>query len=157
MNNEKIVKCLERIYQFPDLFRFNIQHNKNVDEYFKTKFNCNHLPASFIEFVSAVDGIIMKDFRVYSITSAGSQIITFEDYSNEEAIKDYCDNLELRSNSNVLFIGEDDMGKKFAIKTDKEDDKIYHLIKNENANLIIYPTFEDLLLDKIEYTIRENI
>lgn len=156
ITNETILRGLRRINQFPDLFTIYEQQEENAENYLKSTFGCLYMPEDFIQFISRIDGIRLYDMTVFSISdNKPGVILTYDRYSSEEVMKQYFENVNKPIKDKMLFIGADRNGGRYAIRTNKEDNKVY-LIGNSDI-ICTYPSFAALLCEKIEETINNNI
>ena len=79
----------------------------------------------------------------------------YDEYASKEAIREYLKNI--KTSSNLLFFACDDDGGRFAFKTDCQDNSVYYINSKSPNMVMIYNSFLDFLIDKIELYILKKI
>lgn len=154
---EKTARAVNRMKQFPDLFRLRVQRNRNSKQYFEN-FNCLYLPEDFLDFMSVLDGLSTEIFTVFSIGDCDGQIIKkFDEYSNPVEVKRYLESCNLKMNPKLFFFASDNVGGRYAFKTDIKEDAVYYLNAINPDAQLTYNSFLDLLNDKIEEYILKRV
>ena len=155
----KIIDCINRMLEFPEIFTLNKQTNTNILKYFKETFQCEYFQEEFYEFIAIIDGITMPEMTIFSITSENknSLFLNFEEYSSDQDIKEYCKGIKKVEDKEWLFIGTDNKGGRFAISKKTPTDKVFYFNRSINSTIIVYESFASLLYDKVEQTIRNII
>ena len=152
-------ECIQRMMKFPDIFRLCKQNNTDVYSYFKQNFACINLPEDFSFFMSMFDGLKLDDFNIFSIDSKDKPFVvqTFQQFSNDNDIEDFQEKLEIKSKSVLFFFATDNKGGRYAFKKQKDYPKICYIPIESPRKIIIYENFTDLLSEKIELAIKNNI
>ena len=155
----KIIDCINRMLEFPEIFTLNKQTNTDILKYFKETFQCEYFQKEFYEFIAIIDGIAMPELTIFSITNENknSLFLNFEDYSTDQDIEEYCKGIKKAEGKDWLFIGTDNNGGRFGISKKVPNDKIFYFNRSVNSTIAIYDNFATFLNDKIEKTIRKYI
>lgn len=161
MQENKVIEKFElitpKLKDFPDLFNLREQKNKDVVQYFE-RFKCRYLPTDFISFMSILDGLNTEIFTIFSIGDSENQIdMKYEDYSTEEKIADYLNALNLRTTAKLFFFAADNIGGRYAFKTNIQDDSVYYINASSSNMVVVYDSFLDLVNDKINEYISKKI
>lgn len=157
--NSKVIEVVNRILDFPDLFKVNKQNHQDVREYFKSRFSCSHLPSDFISFMEIIDGIQIGNFRIFSISDdkKSDLVLKYEDFSAPEVIYEYSEPFEVEiDKSNLFFFASDKSNSRYGFILNNTD-KVYYLNPDNLATVIEFSSFIDLLSAKVEDYIEENI
>lgn len=155
---EKNIKdCINRMLEFPEIFTINKQTNDNIMQYFKNKFQCEYFQKSFYEFMSILDGVTMPEITIFSISNLNKNSLSFEDYSSDKDIQEYCNGINKVQNKDWLFIGTDNKGGRFAVSKKVPNDKVFYFNRSIYSSIIAYEDFYSLLHEKIERTIQNTI
>lgn len=157
--NNSLNEIMSKLNSLPSLFVLNKQNCVDVQAYFKTNFNCPQLPQEFLEFMKILDGLQTETFTIFSINDNDKEnfVMKFEDYSQEKDVENYCSNLKKKTKSKLFFFGCDNLGGRFAFKTDSNDNSVYYLNKSKPNQILIYDSFLGLLNDQIEEIIDKKI
>ena len=154
---EKLNLIISKLKDFPDLFKLRLQNNTNIPQYFGN-FKCSYLPADFMSFMSILDGLNTEIFTVFSIEDDNNQIVMkFEDYSTEEKINNYLNSFNLRTNAKLFFFAADNVGGRYAFKTDIQDNTVYYINTSSPDMVLMHNSFLDLVNDKINEYISKKI
>lgn len=157
--NNSLNEIVDKLNSLPDLFMLNKQNCADVQAYFKTNFNCQHLPQEFLEFMQNLDGLQTETFTIFSLNDNDKEnfVMKFEDYSTEKDVQNYCSNLKKKTKSKLFFFGCDNLGGRFAFKTNNKDNSVYYLNRSKPNQILIYNSFLGLLNDQIEEFINRKI
>lgn len=151
MAEKKYQKIIDKILSKSDLFEIAMQQREDVKVYFEKEMNCKFLPKGFAEFMQVFDGITIQGFSIFAIDDKDKIQMTYEKYSNENAVQRFMSDYKMHStNSKLFFFATDNCGGRYAFKKDIQDERIYYFENDNLDGLIVYPTFEDLLEQKIE-------
>lgn len=155
----KIVDCINRMLEFPEIFTLNKQTITDILKYFKETFQCKYFQKEFYEFLSILDGITMPTMTIFSIVNENkkSLSLTFKDYSSNEEVVEYCKGISKIENKEWLFIATDNKGGRFAISKKVPNDKVFYFNRSVKSTIIAYTNFAELLKEKIEETINNTI
>lgn len=154
---EKLNLVLSRLKDFPDLFKLNLQNNKDIVQYFGN-YKCSHLPADFMSFMSILDGLNTEIFTIFSIEDNDNQIVMkFEDYSTEEKINNYLNSCNIRTNSKLFFFAADNVGGRYGFKKTIQDNIVYYINPSSPNMVVMHNSFLDLVNDKINEYISKKI
>ena len=162
MQNGNMIEKLENVFiklnEFPDLFKMNVQTNKEVRNYFATNFDCMNLPEDFVKFMEMYDGLHCEIFTIFSMWSYLEQFtMNYKDYANEETIQDYVRQLKINGNYRLMFFAADNMGGRYAFKKDVPDQKVYYFNAQQPEVVVMYESFVDLLYDKVVSCIEKMV
>lgn len=147
--NNRILECVKKMKEYPQVFRFNVQKNTNISDYFRDKFEAKNLPSDFLDFMSLIDGVLMDNLHLYTITEEGIQVATFERYSSKEYVRNYLLLNGFNPETPYLFIGQDNERNTLAIRLDNYSNSIYILSYGQDRSIIRYESFADLLEERI--------
>ncbi len=155
--NEKVNLIISKLRDFSDLFKLRLQNNSNILQQFKN-YKCSYLPVDFINFMSVLDGLNTEIFTIFSIEDDNNQLVmNFKDYSTEEKINNYLNSFNGKTNARLFFFAADNVGGRYAFKTDVQDDKVYYINISSPNMALIHNSFLDLLNDKINEYISKKI
>ena len=119
-------------------------------DFFKENYGIDNMPTSIIDFYSNYDGIAFSTVgNVYSIIENDS-VEAYSESINEDTVKSFCESIDIDTNEyKFFFIGSDGMGGYYAIRTDKEDEKIYwidHEFPDKFKEILTQDTFDNELI-----------
>ena len=144
--------------KFTKTFYLSRQINKNLINYFDTRFNLKIIPADFLMFISFLDGIKTSEFNVFSIYKENKpfEVLTFEEHSTEDATLDFLDEVNLYLGADLFFFGGDDTGGRYAFKKNVRDNQVYHIPNTKPSKIKTYDNFTALLTEKIQSEINNR-
>ncbi len=144
--------CIKRMKEFPDIFTIIPQHAQNVRKYFKSNFNCLHVPEDFVAYMTLIDGLKLDGFSIFSILEDDKpySVSTFDKYSNDEMTSNFMNRLDVSSKSQLFIFATDSTGGKYTFKKDKDDNHVYYIPTNRDISVIIFDSFSQVLGEAIE-------
>ena len=152
-------EIIRKINEYPEFFKSYPQIRENIEDYFRKKYDCKYLPQEFLAFMKIFDGAIIDDVIIYSITSEGKDGLPFlfKTHANEEVVDIFLDNFELGSNdSKVMIFAEDNKRGKFFFLKEKPDNRIFYQSIGNSDSAVIWNSFNDFMLDKINSCILKS-
>ncbi len=155
---EKLNKIITRLKEFPDFFRLKSQKHENCNTYFSSTFGCKYLPIDFLTFMKILDGLHTEIFTIFSIEQDNeSFVMKYDEYSTDNVVNSYFQQFNLRTNSKLFFFASDNVGGRYAFKTDVQDNKVYYLNATQPDMIIMHNSFLDLVYDTINQYIAKKI
>ena len=154
--NERLDLIISKLKEYPDLFKLRFQNDSNILQHF-TDYKCSYLPVDFIRFMSVLDGLNTEIFTIFSVEDDDNQIVmTFKDYSTEEKTTSYLNSFNGTTNARLFFFAADNVGGRYAFKTDIQDNKVYYINTSSPNMVLIHDSFLDLVEDKINEYINKK-
>jgi len=157
MAEKKYQIIIDKILSKSELFDEVLQTHEDVKEFFENEMKCKNLPNGFVPFMQVFDGITFPGFSVFAIGDKDTIQMTYQKYSSEEAVEDFCSDYKMRStNSKLFFFATDNRGGRYAFKKDVADEKIYYFTRDNLDSVITYSSFENLLEEKVDAYLKIN-
>lgn len=154
---DNIQALVDRMLLNPDLFDLKQQTHTNIEEYFKTNFNCTTLPEDFLSFMKILDGVVFHGLSIFAIGDNQTPEMTYDKYSTDEETEQYCAHFQMKpKDSTFFFFGSDNRGGRYAFKKNSDSQHICYLSPQNLSIITIFSSFADFLSMHIETHIQEN-
>ncbi len=137
---EEIIQYLKDNAKEDTYFKFYEQKNTDVENYFKTKFNCKHIPKELLEFYKKYDGAAVGIMDIYTMTESP------ESFENGSRLEDWKpEEIEL---DEVVEFATNGCGDSLYFMKNEPDEKIYFW-SHEGLDFC-YDSFNELLFEEIQ-------
>ena len=143
---------IKKIKENLDIFLVGrgIKSRDIIVDFFKENYNVEHMPEVIIDFYTNFDGVAFSTVgNVFSIIE-NDNVESYEEMLDENTMQDFVASLDLNQEEyKFFFIGSDGMGGYYAIRTDKEDERIYwldHEFPDKFKEVLNQDTFDNELI-----------